>query len=160
VQHQLAWSDSITNHTIICYQLVLELTPVQVYELAHQVPVSSSISSLGSSNEVFLQSALLLPPSDFEEIYAFIVQAKIDKLHHKIITSRVLYHNPAIKKVSQLPLLNHWHNGNLNQYRRRVCINPNTFKGIIKKICTYEIFHNNSNVPQAPVEVQLAIFLF
>jgi hypothetical protein len=120
----------------------------------------SSISSLGSGDEAFLKLALLLSPSGFEEMYTFTAQAKINKLHHKIITLRVLHHNPAIKKVLQLHLLEHWRDGNLDQYRRRVCVDPNTFDGIIKKICNHKIFHNNSNVPQAPVEVQLAIFLF
>jgi hypothetical protein len=102
----------------------------------------------------------LLSPSDIEEMFAFTTQAKIDKLRHEIITSRVLRHNPPIKKVSQLHLLEHWRDGNLDQYRRRVRVDPNVFDGLVEKICNHEIFHNNSNVPQAPVGVQLAIFLF
>jgi hypothetical protein len=76
------------------------------------------------------------------------------------MTSRVLRHNPPIKKASQLHLLEHWRDGNLDQYRRRVRVDPNTFDGIVEKIRDHGIFHNNSHVPQAPVETQLAIFLF
>jgi len=66
----------------------------------------------------------------------------------------------ARSTASQLHLLEHWRTGNLSQYRRRVRVDPNTFDGIVNKIQGHKIFHNNSNTPQAPVKVQLAIFLF
>jgi len=68
--------------------------------------------------------------------------------------------NLAIKKALQFHLLEHWRKGNLNQYRKKVHIDPSIFNGIVDKIHNHNIFHNNSNVPQAPVKVQLAIFLF
>ena len=93
-------------------------------------------------------------------MYFLVTQAKIDKLCQEILTSRVLCRNPIVKKAFQLPLLEYWRTSNLNQYRRRVCIDPDTFNSIIDKICAHKIFYNNSNTPQAPVEVQIAIFLF
>ena len=74
--------------------------------------------------------------------------------------TRVLCKNPAIKKASQLHLLDHWRTRNLDQYRRKVCVDPDTFDGIVNKLCAHEIFHNNFNTPEALVKVQLAIFLF
>jgi len=67
--------------------------------------------------------------------------------------------NPAIKKALQFHLLEHWCKGNLNQYRKKVHIDPSIFNGIVDKIYNHNIFYNNSNIPQAPVKVQVAIFL-
>ena len=39
-------------------------------------------------------------------------------------------------------------------------MDPDIFDGIANKIHDHRVFHNNSNTPQAPVEIQLAIFLF
>jgi len=120
----------------------------------------STISSLHSDDESSIQPFLSLSCSDLEEMYFLVTQAKINKLHREILMSRVLCQNPAVKKASQLPLLEHWRTGNIKQYRRRVHVDPDTFDGIANKIRAHHIFHNHSNTPQAPVEVQLAIFLF
>jgi len=120
----------------------------------------SMISSLHSDDKSSIQPFLLLSCSDLEEMYFLVTQAKIDKLHQEILMLRVLCWNSAVKKASQLPLLEHWCTGNIKQYRRRVCIDPDTFDGITNKIRAHHIFHNHSNTPQAPVKVQLAIFLF
>ena len=50
--------------------------------------------------------------------------------------------------------------GNVDQFRWKVCMDPLTFDGILKKILNHHIFSNNSNLPQLPVDTQLAIFLF
>jgi len=120
----------------------------------------SSISSLGSDDESTIQPTPSLSFSDIQEMYFLMTQAQIDRLRQEVLTSRVLRKNPAITKLSQIHLLEHWRCGNLDQYRRRVRVDPNIFDGIADKICGHQIFHNNSNVPQAPIEVQLAIFLF
>jgi len=120
----------------------------------------SSVFSFDSDDELSYHSLLSLSPSDIGEMYALTMQAHINKLCQEILTSRVLCMNPAIKKVLQFHLLKHWHKGNLNQYRKKVCVDPSIFDSIINKIYNHNIFHNNSNIPQAPVEVQLAIFLF
>ena len=121
----------------------------------------SSVSSFDSDDESFFHPSLSLSPSDVEELYASVMQARIDKLRREIevFTSRVLRKNPAIKKASQFHLLEQWRHGNLNQYRKKVRVDPSIFDSIVDKIRDHDIFHNNSNVPQAPVKVQLAIFL-
>jgi len=120
----------------------------------------SSISSFDSDDKSSFQPTPLLLLSDIEELYFLTTQARIDMLRQEILTSRVLRKNPTIMKASQIHLLEHWRHSNLDQYRRRVRVNPNIFDGIVNKICGHKIFHNNSNVPQTPIEVQLAIFLF
>ena len=131
--------------------------------------LTSSISSVSSVSSISLVSSLnsddesqptLLSISDIEGMFASATQARINKLRYDIITTRVLRKNPAIQKASQLYLLEHWHNGNLDQYRKRIHVDPDIFDDIVNKIHNHNIFHNNSNVPQALVEVQLAIFLF
>ena len=73
---------------------------------------------------------------------------------------RILRCNPKVPKASQLHLLHSWHDGNISQFRRAVCVDPATFDAIVEMIRDQAIFHNNSNIPQIPVENQLAIFLF
>jgi hypothetical protein len=125
-------------------------------------PIStiSSISSMSSFVSDDESPSFVFSSSDIEEMSFIILQGKIDKLRHEIMTSRVLRRNPAIKKASQFHLLNYWRTGNLDQYRRRVRVDPTTFDAIVDKIRTHHIFHNNSNTPQTPVDIQLAIFLF
>jgi DDE superfamily endonuclease len=98
--------------------------------------------------------------TDIEDMYIEAAQARVDALRELVHASRVLRKHPPIKKSSQLHLLEHWRNDNLDQYRRKVRVDPNTFDGIVDKIRNDDSFYNDSNVPQAPVEVQLAIFLY
>jgi hypothetical protein len=53
-----------------------------------------------------------------------------------------------------------WRDGNIDQFRRKVCMGPSTFDGILEQIRDHHIFHNNLNVLQTPVEIQLAIFMY
>jgi len=120
----------------------------------------STVSSFDSDDESFFLSAPSLLPSVIEEMYFVVTHAEIARLRREILATRVLRKNPAIMKMSQLPLLEQWRSGNLDQYRRRVRVDPDIFDSIANKIRDHRVFHNNSNTPQAPVEVQLAIFLF
>src|SRR5712691_1948612 len=128
---------------------------------------TSSASSLSSLTTISSRDSdesssqdILSDLSEIEEMYVQICRAKIDLLRQEILTSRVLHKNPPVKKASQIHLLELWRDSNHDQYRRRVRVDPDTFDGILNKIHDHSIFHNNSNVPQIPVEVQLAIFLF
>jgi hypothetical protein len=112
----------------------------------------TTISSHDSDDESSSQS-IFSNLSDLEEMCIEALQTKVNKLCQQILTSRVLRKNPAIKKVSQIHLLEHWHNSNHDQYRRRVHVDPDTFDGIVNKIHGHNIFYNDSNVPQLPVEV-------
>ena len=129
--------------------------------LVSSISSVSSVSSVsGDPDEASFDPFSSLALADIEEMYASAIQANINKLRYRILTSRVLRKNPTIEKASQIHLLESWCDGNLNQYRKRVCVDPDTFDSIANKIRDHDIFHSNSNVPQAPIEVQLAIFLF
>jgi len=122
--------------------------------------ITSLSSSLSSDSD---DESSLLPNFDDSDIeMAFIEEslAQIEKKRQKILASRVLRNNPAVMKSSQIHLLEHWRHGNLDQYRRKVRVDPDIFDRIVSMIRDHHIFHNNSNVPQTPVEVQLAIFLY
>lgn len=71
----------------------------------------------------------------------------------------VLEPRPTNPKASQLYLLNHWADHNLQTFRAKLCVNPTTFKRLLELLKDHHIFYNNSNSPQLPVEVQLAIYL-
>jgi hypothetical protein len=121
----------------------------------------SSISSLSSlSSDHSQTSHLSLSLSQVEDIFYSNTQAKLDRIRQEILTSRVLRHNPKVKKTAQIHLLQIWREGNVDQYRRKVRVDPSTFDGLVEKICRHPIFTNNSNIPQKPVSTQLAIFLY
>jgi hypothetical protein len=62
--------------------------------------------------------------------------------------------------VSQLPLLDHFCKYSIDRWRRKLRVEPTTFDALHDMIKDDLIFQNNSNVPQFPVEIQLAVFLF
>ena len=117
----------------------------------------SSISTFSSFSSISSDSDDI---TDIEEMFIEAAQARVDALREVVHASRVLRRHPPIKKTSQIHLLEHWRNDNLDQYRRKVRVDPNIFDAILDKIRNHSIFHNNSNLPQTPVEVQLAIFFY
>jgi hypothetical protein len=118
----------------------------------------SEISSFSSISTISSDDSDRI--SDIEDMYIEAALARVHALRQVVLTSRVLCKHPPVKKMSQIPLLEHWRNDNLNQYRGKVRVDPFVFDSIVDKIRDHFIFHNNSNLPQTPVKVQLAIFLF
>src|ERR1700730_12006902 len=116
----------------------------------------SSISSFRSGSDI----SLLLTPEEIMDFCLATVEKEIHKLREEISTTRVLRQTPRVRKASQLHLLTTWRDGNIDQFRQKVRVDPPIFDGILEKIRDHHIFHNNSNVPQLPVENQLAIFLY
>src|ERR1700729_3213745 len=65
------------------------------------------------------------------------------------------------KDSNQLYLLLHDYKINWPEiFRSFLCISPGCFDAVVEVIKDDEIFHNNSNNPQMPVEQQLAIALY
>ena len=44
-------------------------------------------------------------------------------------------------------------------FRKRIRVSPHVFNRLVELIEDHHVFHNNFNVPQHPVPIQLAIFL-
>ncbi|KIK25256.1 hypothetical protein PISMIDRAFT_97025 [Pisolithus microcarpus 441] len=60
----------------------------------------------------------------------------------------------------QLQLLEEWClNNNLKKFHHKLCIDPDVFAHLVRRLDDHPVFSNNSNNQQLPVLVQLAIFL-
>jgi hypothetical protein len=127
------------------------------------VEVSSDIS-MHSDDPLATSSSdtddSLFSISDFEVEYFMNWKRRYRELLDKILTTRVLNPAPPIPKSSQLHLLDHWRIHNPERFRRKLRVEPQTFDSLVSRIEDHSIFHNNSNISQLPVYIQLYIFLF
>ncbi|KAF7328223.1 hypothetical protein MVEN_02562100 [Mycena venus] len=98
--------------------------------------------------------------SDFDQEFIAIFERRYCDLVREIENTRVLSPAPPVPKMSQLPLLDHFREYNVERWRRKLQVEPETFDVILSLIQEDPVFYNNSNNPQLPVEVQLAVFLF
>ncbi|KAG2060974.1 hypothetical protein BDR06DRAFT_979248 [Suillus hirtellus] len=62
-------------------------------------------------------------------------------------------------QVPQIQLLDHFAIHRPDLFQKKLCVPPETFDDILNQISNHHVFHNQSNNPQLPVAVQLAIFL-
>ena len=76
------------------------------------------------------------------------------------VTTCVLHPVPPIPKSSQLYLLDHWRIYSPEHFHCKLCIEPQTFDGLVSHIIDHPVFYNNSNNSQTAVHIQLCIFLF
>jgi hypothetical protein len=98
--------------------------------------------------------------SDFELEYFLDWRRRFRELFSIIATTRVLQPTPPVPKSSQLHLLDHWRENSPERFRRKLRVDPETFDKLVALISNNSVFSNNSNCPQLPVHIQLAIFLF
>lgn len=86
--------------------------------------------------------------------------ARIKALAIRLLSVRVLEACPPVKKVGQLDLyLDDFRHNHPGRFQKKLRVSPAVFDRLVVLIENHEIFHNNSNVPQLPVPVQLAILL-
>jgi hypothetical protein len=81
-------------------------------------------------------------------------------LHDEVKRARVL-HKPdePPPQAPQLYMLVHHEEHRPHLFRQKLCVNPEIFDDILDHISGHPIFQNQSNNPQLPVSIQLAIFL-
>lgn len=121
---------------------------------------TSSISSLSSlSDNIDGDSSSDQSISDLEKDMYEDFDREIIALRHEILTTRILEPGARVPKSSQLHLLDDFSENNLRLFRKKLRVDPKTFHALVKLIEDHPIFYNNSNVTQAPLKVQLAIFL-
>jgi len=78
----------------------------------------------------------------------------------EILTARVLEVCPPVKKLGQLGLfLTNYRHDHPARFRKKLRISPLVFDRLVGLIENHDVFHNNSQVPQLPVPMQLAILL-
>jgi hypothetical protein len=77
-----------------------------------------------------------------------------------LLTARILEVCPPVKKLGQLGLyLNDFRHDHPDRFRKKLRVSPPIFDRLVGLIEDNTIFHNNSNIPQHPIPIQLAIFL-
>jgi hypothetical protein len=122
--------------------------------------ISSISSPLSFGSDSDSDTSLSLSPSEIMDEFLDTIEKEIQRLRKEISTTRVLGQRCKVPKTSQIHLLTAWRDENVDQFRRKVRVDPPTFDGIVEKIRDHRIFHNNSNYSQIPVETQLAIFMY
>jgi len=125
---------------------------------------SSSISAQSGSSSLGTHSRHSSSSSeDFESLEAALSEqwdAQIQDLARYLLTMRVLEPRPPMTKASQLDLyLTNFRYDHPDRFRKKLRVSPPVFDRLVELIKDHHIFHNNSNVPQHPIHVQLAIFL-
>lgn len=88
------------------------------------------------------------------------LQDTISALRDEVEKARVL-HKPdePPPRAPQLHMLVHHEEHRPHLFRQKLRVNPEIFDDILDQISDHPIFHNQSNNPQLPVSIQLAIFL-
>jgi hypothetical protein len=122
----------------------------QIYEEGSDSDYDSSMDSTGSSSSS--SSDEEVPPAS---------QAYLDAMG-ELYSKRYLNDRQAIiKDGTQLKLLlTEWKVNRPEIFRSYLRIDPACFDALVDVIQDDEVFHNNSNNPQMPVDEQLAIALF
>lgn len=122
----------------------------------------SSMSSMMSSfaESLFSGSMSSAIPEILTTSRAFLEFSNmIEALHDEVEKSRVLFARPKLSCAPQLHLLEEWALDHPGKFRRKLRVDPPVFTELVNRIINHPIFYNNSNNPQLPVPVQLAMFL-
>jgi hypothetical protein len=88
------------------------------------------------------------------------LQDTIAALRDEIMLARVLHkpHEPP-PRAPQLHMLVHHEEHRPHLFRQKLRVDPEIFDDILDHISNHPIFQNQSNNPQLPVSIQLAIFM-
>jgi hypothetical protein len=93
------------------------------------------------------------------ERYARIISS-LTALQDEVQAACILHiPNEPPMRAPQIQLLDRFSIHHPDLFQMKLCVNPDIFDDILDQICDHPTFHNQSNNPQLPVAVQLAIFL-
>jgi hypothetical protein len=122
--------------------------------------VSDTSSSAGTHSRRGSSSSEDLDGLELEERFFRQWDAQTQALAIDMLSARVLEGSPPVKKSGQLDLyLTDFRSDHPGRFRKKLRVSPVVFDRLVELIQDNTIFHNNSNVPQLPVPIQLAIFL-
>jgi hypothetical protein len=170
-------TDHHTQHKKARFQhLLSELLDDLSSDTQSDVDMSSSLSSLSSvsspsSTSVISSSSSIKSwcsssnseDSDTDNLKSKLFElwnARICALTIRILTTRVLEVCPPVRKLGQLDLyLTNFRHDHEGRFRKKLRVSPPVFDRLVELIENHEIFHNNSNIPQLPIPIQLATFL-
>ena len=97
---------------------------------------------------------------NLEDMFLERWDARVRALVTSLLTVRVLDTCPPVQKAGQLHLiLTDFRRDHPDRFRKKLRVSPFVFDRLVDLIKDHDVFHNNSNIPQQPVEVQLAVFL-
>lgn len=84
----------------------------------------------------------------------------ITTLHDEIDRARIIHQPEAPPlRAPQLVLLADFADSRPHLFRKKLRVNPEIFDDILDQISDHDVFTNQSNNPQLPIAIQLAIFL-
>lgn len=126
----------------------------------------SSMSPMSPLSPMSQLSGLSSSHSDTSD-YSDDVGVHYDRLQHTIAALRDeverarIFHKPdqPPPRAPQLYMLVHHEEHRPHLFRQKLRVNPEIFDDILDQISDHPIFRNQSNNPQLPVSIQLAIFL-
>jgi hypothetical protein len=85
---------------------------------------------------------------------------QVQELATYLLTARVLEVCPPVQKLGQLSLyLTNFRHDHPDRFRKKLRVSPPVFDCLVELIEDNGVFHNNSNIPQHPICIQLTIFL-
>lgn len=103
---------------------------------------------------------MLSPNADYDTL---LKQLKIDlEILNAIKNIHYLCSCPCVPKCEKLSLA--WEHAQSpadhDHFINMLCVSPQVFKTLLELIQDHEIFQNNSNSPQMPVQIQLMVTLY
>jgi len=153
-------SDTQANHdTDMSHSL--SLAPSSLSSISS---LSSGLSNLSSSPSHHTHSGHSSSSSeDFDSLEDRLLErwdAQLQALTIYLLTACILEVCVPVKKLGQLDLhLTNFRQHHPDRFRKKLRVSPLVFDRLVELIEDHSIFHNNSNVPQRPIPIQLAIFL-
>jgi len=179
LQHKQAWFEhnsskilndlpsSDTQSDVDTSSLMSLISSISSISLVSSISSISSISSLSSASSS-LATHLEYSFGDSNGVDTNSLKDKLFEwwdawirvLTIEILTVRVLEMGPPVKKFGQLDLyLIDFRYNHPDRFRKRLRVSPLVFNHLMDLIENHPVFHNNSNVPQLPIPIQLAILL-
>lgn len=109
-------------------------------------------------HHILLRDSLLPPPTDaLEQLEQLNADMEIFKL---IRDTRYILPRSILPKAGFLHLAFDFMHSDPDQFQQMLRLSPLAFNVLLELIKDHPQFHNNSNNPQAPVIIQLSLFLY
>lgn len=144
-EHAMADGEVSESDSSISEDSVIR-TPSPVSPMSPDMSDSSDDSDMSMSVEIHLNFLRII--------------GSLAALWEEVEETRVLNHpaKPPMR-APQIQLLDQFAVHHPDLFRKKLHVSPEIFDDILNQISNHPVFHNQSNNPQLPIAVQLAIFL-
>lgn len=171
-EYDLNASDMSSNYSLSNH--AMSINPGSSIPSVSSISSISSVSSVSSVSSPSSVDSNMDPPwddygldfapneVDMELLDMFAdTDADVRDLLEALTNERILFPGDPIPKLSQIYLiLNQYRYSHIELFWLNLRVTPETFDHLLSLICDDPIFHNNSNRPQTPPNIQLAITLY